>query len=128
MPDVSRLYRALLILTLLVAAAHDARAQDILTLRGPGADLGATFIAPAPPAPTRGAVVAKVQANSPAEKAGLRTGDFVTTFDGIAVRDPRHLLLLIAETPPGRAVSVAFVRAGRASVLKVSPILGRSLG
>jgi serine protease Do len=115
----------------IVATPRWARAQDILTLRGPGSTIGATLqsadlnsLAGA----TRGAVVGAVQVGSPAATAGIRVGDRFTEFDGISVRDPRHLTRLVAETPPGRTVNVTVVRDGRTRALKVTPLLQRSQG
>jgi serine protease Do len=52
-------------------------------------------------------------ANSPAARAGLRSGDIVIEFDGKSVKSPKQLTELVADTPVGRAVSVKYVREGR---------------
>ncbi len=104
--------------------------DDLLTLRGPGSHIGATFRdvrTVSSPGPAGGAVVVGVQPKSPAATAGIRSGDLVTGFDGIGVRNSRDLNRLIGETPPGRAVSVSITRDGRVQLFKVTPILGRSL-
>lgn len=102
--------------------------DDGLTLRGPGAQIGATF-RDTPTASTAarvgGAVLVDVPEKSPAAMSGMRAGDLVTRFDGLAVRDARDLKKLIAETPPGRTVSVTVVREGRPRLVKVTPIPGR---
>jgi len=36
-------------------------------------------------------VVSTVQSDSPAATAGIRAGDRVAEFDGVGVRDTRHL-------------------------------------
>jgi S1-C subfamily serine protease len=112
-----------------LATPVGARSQDILTLRGPGSRIGATFRNQGQESTKseRGAVVVEVQAKSPAETAGIRSNDIVTEFDGISVRDSRHLSKLIAETPPGRTVSVTVMRDGRTRVFKVTPVLGPSI-
>jgi|KBSMisStaDraftv2_1062788.scaffolds.fasta_scaffold2421763_1 serine protease Do len=119
-------------LAALLATPAGARSQDdVLTLRGPGSRIGATFRNASPDSTVRGgrgAVVVEVEAKSPAATAGFRSRDIVTEFDGIVVRDSRHLMQLIAETPPARTVNVTVVRDGRARVFKVTPLLGPSLG
>ena len=122
--------RLLGVLTLAVLLPGAARAgqQPLLMLRAPGAQIGATFRdASTEPGARRdrGAVVADVQANSPAGASGLRAGDLVTVFDGVDVRDARDLNRLVAETPPGRVVSITIIREGRARMFKVAPVPGR---
>jgi S1-C subfamily serine protease len=104
--------------------------EPVLTLRGPGSQIGATFrnVEPGSTVPGRGAVVIEVQAKSPAAMGGLRTGDLVTEFDGIGVSDARALSRLVADTPPGHTVDVTVRRDGRVRTLKLTPTLGRPLG
>ncbi len=112
---------ALLVAALLATQAGPA-AQDVLTLRGPGSQVGATFRnVTTTPAGDVAAVVVDVRAKSPAALAGLREGDRVTRFDGLTVRGARDLSRLVAETPPGRTVDVAVTRDGRMLVLKMTP-------
>ncbi len=61
----------------------------------------------------RGSKIVKVNANSPAEKAGLRDGDVVLEYDGEAVEDDLHLARLIALTDVGKDPVVKFRRADR---------------
>ena len=63
---------------------------------------------------TAGAVVTEVRKESAAAKAGVKTGDVVTSFDGERVRSARQLERLVEETPAGRTVKVALQRGGRA--------------
>lgn len=53
----------------------------------------------------RGALVAQVLENSPAEKAGFKVEDVVLEFDGKEVRDQTHLTLMIASTEPNKEVT-----------------------
>ncbi len=46
----------------------------------------------------KGALIAGVTPNGPAEKAGIKTGDVIQTFDGKPVEDMRHLPRIVAET------------------------------
>jgi S1-C subfamily serine protease len=70
---------------------------------------------------TSGAIVTEVVENSAAQKAGIKTGDIVTTFDGERVRSARQLGRLVEETPAGRTVKVALQRAGAPVTLEVTP-------
>ena len=113
---------------MLATPAGASSQGDLLTLRGPGAHIGATFrdTTAAPAAGrTAGALLVEVQEKSPAAASGMRAGDLVTVFDGIDVRDSRDLKKLIAETPPGRTVDVTILRDGRRRLLKVTPVPGR---
>ncbi len=68
-----------------------------------------------------GAYLENVRPGSPAEKAGFKTGDVVTTFDGERVRSASQFLRLIDETPDAREVDVVVQRAGQPVTLKVAP-------
>jgi S1-C subfamily serine protease len=68
-----------------------------------------------------GAVVTDVNADSAAAKAGVKTGDVVTSFDGERVRSARQLERLVAETPAGRTVKMALQRAGAPVTVDVTP-------
>ena len=68
-----------------------------------------------------GAVVTEVVKESAAQKAGIKAGDVVTSFDGERVRSARQLERLVEETPAGRTVKVALQRAGAPVTLDVTP-------
>jgi membrane-associated protease RseP (regulator of RpoE activity) len=68
-----------------------------------------------------GAIVTEVGKEGAAQKAGIKTGDVVTSFDGERVRSARQLERLVEETPAGRTVKVAVQRAGAAVTLDVTP-------
>jgi S1-C subfamily serine protease len=76
------------------------------------------------PAAASGVLVEDVVAGSPAEKAGMRTGDVIVEFDGERVRSARQLTRLVQETPAGRNVIAAVVRDGQRSNLTVTPMEG----
>ncbi len=50
--------------------------------------------------------------DSPAEKAGLKTGDVIIEFDGQKVTDPSHLKNIVSATAPGHSSKVSIVRDG----------------
>jgi Do/DeqQ family serine protease len=68
----------------------------------------------------RGALVSDVMAGSPADKAGLRQGDIITSFDGKEVKDVRQLQLIVADTPVGKKVEVGIFRDGKAQRLSLT--------
>jgi serine protease Do len=69
---------------------------------------------------TSGALVTQVMPKSPAEKAGIKSGDVITKFDGRDVRDPRNLQLMVSQTPPEKEVTVEIVRDGRPRTLDLT--------
>ena len=67
-----------------------------------------------------GALVAEVTPNSPAEKAGLKSGDIILEFDGKLVPDSRHLKLRVSQTPPGTKTPVKILRDGAQKTVDVT--------
>jgi serine protease Do len=61
----------------------------------------------------RGAMIASVAENGPAEKAKLRQGDVVLSFDGKEVQDTRRLQRVVAETGVNKDVPVTIWRDGK---------------
>jgi serine protease DegQ len=57
-----------------------------------------------------GVVVIRVSRTSPAGRAGIRERDFITAFDGDAVRDQNDLLRLLRAHRPGDTVTLSVVR------------------
>ena len=49
-------------------------------------------------------------AESPAARAGLQSGDVITSFDGKEVKAPRDLTEAVAATPVGKSVKIDFIR------------------
>jgi serine protease Do len=71
-----------------------------------------------------GAVVDHVAPDSPAERAGVKAGDVITSFDGEKVRSAKQLARLVNETAPGRIVATTVLRDGKPVDLKVTPEAG----
>jgi serine protease Do len=69
---------------------------------------------------TEGAVVGDLaRDDSPAARAGLRSGDVIVEFDGKPVKSPKQLTEMVADTPVGKASAVKFVRDGRVETTTV---------
>ncbi len=62
---------------------------------------------------TTGALVSAVVEGSPAEKAGLKTGDVIVEIDGKKVTKSTDLPGLVADVPVGRDVAIVAMREGR---------------
>ncbi len=70
-------------------------------------------------APTaEGAVIANVQADSPADKAGLRRGDVVLGFNGRPVKSGPDLRNRLGLTPVGEDIELTVFRDGRQLTIK----------
>jgi serine protease Do len=67
----------------------------------------------------KGALISEVTEDSPAEKAGIKTGDVVTRINGLEIRDARHRLLTISKFAPNTEVSVDLLRNGKTETVKV---------
>ncbi len=63
---------------------------------------------------TRGVLVSQVMKGSPAEKAGLKTGDIITEFDGRPIREMHELPRIAANLPVGKKAMVKIIRNGKA--------------
>lgn len=68
----------------------------------------------------RGALVAEVVEDSPAEKAKVEPSDVILTFDGKPVDEMRQLPLIVAETDIDRKVKMTVWRGGRERTLDVN--------
>jgi serine protease Do len=62
-----------------------------------------------------GVLVQEVQPGGPADKAGLKPGDIITTIDGRMVKDGDDLVNEIASRKPGSTVRLGFMRDGKQS-------------
>jgi serine protease Do len=58
----------------------------------------------------KGALVADVVKDGPAEAAGLKQGDVIIEYDGKPVTDSAELPLLVARTPVGKTVKLKVIR------------------
>ena len=73
------------------------------------------FVAPAP----AGVVVAAVAAEGPAGQAGVRVGDVVRSYNGVAVLDTRQFYRLMLDSTPGSSAQVELVRDGSVQRIEV---------
>ncbi len=71
-----------------------------------------------------GVLVNDVMADSPAAAAKLKQGDVITSFDGIAIKDPRDLALAVANAHAGQTAKLGLWRHGHELTEKVSIAAG----
>lgn len=69
---------------------------------------------------TEGVYITSVQADSPADKAGIRRGDVIVEYDGRAVYDEDDLLDEVRRTKPGTEVMIAIDRKGERKNVKAT--------
>jgi serine protease Do len=62
-----------------------------------------------------GVLVQEVQSGGPADKAGLKPGDIITTIDGRSIKDGEDLVNEIASRKPGSTIRLGFMRDGKPS-------------
>ena len=68
---------------------------------------------------TKGVLITEVIRNSPAEQAGIKTGDILIAIDDQAIDDWNTMLETVANLPPGKAVTARLMRNGAATSLLV---------
>ena len=71
----------------------------------------------------RGALIAGVNDDGPAAKAGMKSGDVIVKFDGQDIREMRDLPRAVAATAVNKAVDVVVLRNGKEQTLRIT--LGR---
>jgi serine protease Do len=74
----------------------------------------------------KGALIAHVEKDTPAEKAGLKAGDVILEYDGKPVNEGNELPRYVAATPIDKKVTVVVFREGRKQ--KISVVVGKLKG
>ncbi|MGE0286406.1 MAG: Do family serine endopeptidase [Bradyrhizobium sp.] len=67
-----------------------------------------------------GALVAEPQANGPAAKAGIQSGDVITGVNGAPVKDAKELARTIGGMAPGNAVKLNVLHKGQEKVINLT--------
>ncbi|MBS3650781.1 DegQ family serine endoprotease [Pseudaminobacter sp. 19-2017] len=68
----------------------------------------------------KGAIVSEPQANGPAVKAGIKSGDVITAVNGKLVNGPRELARMIGSINPGETVEVTLWRDGKSQNVQMT--------
>ena len=64
--------------------------------------------------------MAEPQANGPAAKAGIESGDVITAVNGEPVKDARELARTIGSLPPGNSVKLNVLHKGQDKVVNLT--------
>jgi serine protease Do len=67
-----------------------------------------------------GVTIADVTPNGPAEKAGLKTGDTITSVNGHSVKNGDELVADISALKPGTTAKIGYVRNGKEATTEVT--------
>ncbi len=67
-----------------------------------------------------GALVAEPQANGPAAKAGIESGDIITAVNGQPIKDARELARTIGALAPGNAVRLNVLHKGKDATINLT--------
>lgn len=78
-------------------------------------DLAASFDLPS----KHGVLIGQVEDGGPSAASGLRPGDVVTHFGKKRIKDVHNMLLVVAQTKPGKTVAVKYIRDGKKRVSKL---------
>ncbi len=70
----------------------------------------------------QGALVVEVSKDSQAEKAGIKVGDIIITFDNQDVTSTKKLPRIVAESPIGKVIDVVVIRDSVKKIFKVTLI------
>jgi len=68
----------------------------------------------------KGALVGDVSEGSPAEKAGLQSGDVIIEYEGKKIEEPYQLRNMVANTPTGQEVELKIIRENKTETKKVT--------
>jgi serine protease Do len=67
-----------------------------------------------------GALVTEPQSDSPAAKAGVKSGDVIVSIDGTAIKDSRELAQKVGTMSPGASVRLNVIRDGSEQTINVT--------
>jgi serine protease Do len=98
----------------LIADGRVHRGMLGVTVQPVTADLARSLGLPS----TRGALVSSVTDDGPAEQAGVKRGDVITSVNGAPVQNSNDVRNRIAATKPGSTVALVVTRNGREQELK----------
>ncbi|HEU5401625.1 MAG TPA: Do family serine endopeptidase [Terriglobales bacterium] len=77
----------------------------------------------------QGALVNQVEPDSPGAKAGLKTGDVITSLNGKPVNDAGQLQVEVGQTAPGTTIHLGVVRNGQNETVPVTlQAMGKKAG
>ena len=66
-----------------------------------------------------GALVSRVRPDQPADKAGVKRGDIILSFDGKEIKEMRDLPRIVAQSPVGKSTKMDVWRGGKKKTLTI---------
>ena len=99
----------------LISTGHVRRAMLGVTVQPVTGDLAQSLQLP----DVHGALVNDVKAESPAARAGIKTGDVITAVNGSEVQGSNELRNLVSSLTPGSTATVTVVREGKTQQVPV---------
>jgi len=69
---------------------------------------------------TRGALVAEVNPDSPAQKAGIQQGDIIIEFNGTPIHEMNELPRMVANLAPGSKATLKVLREGKEKTMSLT--------
>jgi serine protease Do len=106
----------------IVKTGHVEHGQLGVEVQGVDQSLASSFGLQSP----AGALVAKVEPNSPAARSGLKAGDVILKYDGATIGDSGQLAMRVNTTPPGQKATLEIWRDGKA--LTLTAVIGSPSG
>ena len=73
--------------------------------------------------PKGGVLITSVMDGSPADQAGVKTGDVITRYAGVDVHSPRELQMFVERSEAGKAHEMEVIRGGDSKMLTFIPEL-----
>jgi serine protease Do len=70
--------------------------------------------------PVYGVLVAEIQLDSPAAKAGIVPGDVITSVAGQPASDDRELIKKVSDMPPGKSIELGLIRQNEEKTINVT--------
>jgi serine protease Do len=93
-------------------SGHVTRGFIGVSAQGVNASMASALHLPTSSSDDRGALVASVEPDSPAGKAGIQPGDVITSVNGHHIGNARELAINVSQIAPGNVAALAVLRDG----------------